>query len=455
MPMEWKKLLCPGRLGSSGDAGDGVIDPARSPFQRDFDRVVFSSAFRRLQDKTQVFPLAENDYVRTRLTHSMETATIARSLGTNAGVTLCREFDTGGITPSDIGAIAAAASLAHDIGNPPLGHGGEEAIRYWFTESATGKRLASEISAHEADDVRYYEGNAHGFRVLSRLQMPDRRGGMRLCCATLGAFAKYPCSSDPALRSPGIAGKKFNYFQSEKDLFCEVAERCGMPEFGPGAFARHPLAFLVEAADDIAYRIVDFEDGHMAGIIPYETLEDIFCKLLPDGDEAKKYVSEKIENPVRKAEFLRATVIGALVRECSKVFVANQDSLLAGTFDRPLIECIPQAPVLKEIEDISREKIYRNHRVAEIISAGFELVSGMLEILVPAAVELADAENGGRSPNYRSGQLYRIMPQHMPLKSEEWRASRYVQLMYVLDYLSGMTDSFAVSMYKKLKGISL
>ncbi len=449
--MEWKKLLCAGRLGK-GDS-QGVIDPARSPFQRDFDRIVFSSAFRRLQDKTQVFPLAENDYVRTRLTHSMETASIARSLGSRAGVFICREFDTGGMLPADIGMAAAAASLAHDIGNPPLGHGGEEAIRYWFSRSTEGRKIAAGMSEAEAADFVSYEGNAHGFRVLCCLQMPDQYGGMQLSCASLGAFAKYPCSA--LHRSPGIAGKKFNYFQSEKKLFAEVAERCGLREFGQGSYCRHPLVFLVEAADDIAYRIVDFEDARMVGLISDELLEDLFCRMLEDGKSVAEY-ARKISNPARKTEFLRAMVIGALVKECVRVFEENQTQILAGEFNSPLIEMIPQAAVLREIEKISQDKVYHNCRVAEIIGAGFELISGMLDILVPAAAELAAAGREGRKADYRSMNMsYLLNRSYMPLESEEWRNSSYLQLLYLLDYIAGMTDTYAVNIYKKLKGISL
>ena len=248
--MNWKDLLSPDRLGTGVP---GKITPERSPFQRDFDRIVFSGSFRRLQDKTQVFPLVKTDYVRTRLTHSLETSSIGRSLGTATGVFICENFDTGGATPSDIGSIVAAAALAHDIGNPPLGHAGEEAIRHWFTNCESGKRLQETFSNAQRSDVANFEGNAQGFRVLTRLEMPDQTGGMQLTAATLGAFSKYPTGSEVEKRTPGVAGKKFGYFQTEKDLFAEVANCCGLIRTSEGAWVRHPLAYLVEAADDIAY----------------------------------------------------------------------------------------------------------------------------------------------------------------------------------------------------------
>ena len=210
--MEWKQLLSPHRVGSSKP---GVISQDRSPFQRDFDRIVFSGAFRRLQDKTQVFPLVKTDYVRTRLTHSLETSSVGRSLGTAVGVEICKNFDTAGAQPSD-------------IGNPPLGHAGEEAIRYWFTHSPVACAMRDVMNEDEAADIERYEGNAQGFRVLTRLEMPDQKGGMQLTCATLGAFAKYPAASRSAVRPFGVAGKKFNFFQPEKELFREVAEACGL-----------------------------------------------------------------------------------------------------------------------------------------------------------------------------------------------------------------------------------
>ncbi|MFA7232271.1 MAG: dNTP triphosphohydrolase, partial [Victivallaceae bacterium] len=217
--MEWKKLLSSKRLGKETPE---KVAPGRSPFQQDFDRIVFSSAFRRLQDKAQVFPLAANGYVRTRLTRSMEVSCIGRSLGAGAGVFIAANHDIGNIQPSDIGAIVAAASLSHDIGNPPLGHSGEEAIRYWFCNSDIAKAMRRDMTAKQCADIERYEGNAQGFRVLARLQMPDNPGGMQLTCATLGAFTKYPVESYVRDLPGGVASKKFNFFQLDRELFAEV-----------------------------------------------------------------------------------------------------------------------------------------------------------------------------------------------------------------------------------------
>ena len=228
--MNWKKLLSPHRLCTETP---GKITPERSPFQRDFDRIVFSGSFRRLQDKTQVFPMSGSADTHTRLTHSMETSSIARSLGTAAGVFICSHNDTGGAHPSDIGAAVAAAALAHDIGNPPLGHAGEEAIRYWFENSPAGRAISDEMTDDERADICKYDGNAQGFRILTKLEMPDRPGGMQLTCATLGAFAKYPGSARSNL-------KKCGFFQQEKEYFDEVAESCGMIKRDQYSYKRHP-----------------------------------------------------------------------------------------------------------------------------------------------------------------------------------------------------------------------
>ena len=449
--LEWKKLLSPHRVGSSRP---GEISQARSPFQRDFDRIVFSSSFRRLQDKTQVFPLAKTDYVRTRLTHSLEASSVARSLGSAVGVHLCREFDMGDAQPSDVGAAVAAAALAHDIGNPPLGHAGEEAIRHWFTHSPVGKAMRDVMNDDEAADFEFYEGNAQGFRVLTRLEMPDQAGGMQLTCATLAAFAKYPCASRVMVRPTGVAGKKFNFFRAEEQLFREMAEHTGLVQTGPWAWQRHPLAYLVEAADDIAYRIVDFEDGQRLGLVSYQELEQLFLEII-DSERSAEYVAT-IASPLRKSEFLRAQVIGRLVGECTKAFIDHHEELLSGTLEKPLLSYIGCQEPLRRIEARSTRDIYQHRAVAEVIGAGFEMVSGMLDIFVPCVNEMALEATGGKTASFRSRRLSALLPDMAEnLADEEWRRSAYLRLLRVLDYVSGMTDSYAVSLFQKLKGISL
>ncbi|MBQ8754975.1 MAG: deoxyguanosinetriphosphate triphosphohydrolase [Lentisphaeria bacterium] len=453
MAMEWKQLLSPHRVGSDREK-DNRITRSRSPFQRDFDRIVFCSSFRRLQDKTQVFPLAKADYVRTRLTHSLETSSIGRSLGTAAGAYLCDNFDLGEIQPSDIGAIVASACLAHDIGNPPLGHAGEEAIRHWFTHSPVAADMRGVMSEEQSADIEQFEGNAQGFRVLTRLEMPDQNGGMQLTCATLAAFAKYPSASKVPVRPAGVAGKKYNFFRSEAGFFHEVAESTGMISAGPDAWQRHPLAYLVEAADDIAYRIVDFEDGQRLGLVDYGELERLFLEII-DSERSAEYVGS-IQNPVRKTEFLRAQVIGKLVGQAVQVFTEHLDELLNGTLAKPLLAYIPCQEPLERIQKRSSRDIYNHRRVAEVVGAGFELVSGMLDIFVPCVNEMAVERRGGAKASYRSRRLFYLLPEaEMCLVNEKWATDPYTRLLSVLDYVSGMTDSYAVDLYQKLKGISL
>ena len=440
--MDWKLLLSAQRLGKSTIV---KIVPGRSPFQQDFDRISFSSAFRRLQDKAQVFPLAENDYVRTRLTHSLEVACVGRSLGTGVGVYICDKYELDGIQPSDVGAIVAAASLAHDIGNPPMGHSGEEAIRDWFCHSVLGKEMQKKMTAREQADIIHYEGNAQGFRVLARLQMPDNVGGMQLTSATLATFAKYPVEAINIDKKHGISAKKFNFFQDDRDLFAQVAANTGLDKL-PGkkyAWSRHPLVFLVEAADDISYQIVDFEDGHKLGIIPYNEIEELFMAVIKKPEMLKDI--EALRDQTDKVEFMRAKAIGTLIGEVIEAFIKNHDKILAGELNQPLVELIPSAEALKKIEERSIKDIYTYQRAVEIEAAGFELTEGLLNAFATA---INDYEN----PSYRSQKMLQLIPEKYRNVNPD---SSYIRLLNLLDFISSMTDSYAVALYKKIKGISL
>jgi dGTPase len=452
--MDWEKLLSTQRLGK--DKPD-KISLERSPFQQDFDRISFSSAFRRLQDKTQVFPLAESDYVRTRLTHSMEVACIGRSLGTGVGAYICKNNDINPIQPSDIGAIVAAASLAHDIGNPPMGHSGEEAIRYWFCNSDIGKKMKKKMTKKEQADIIHYEGNAQGFRLLSKLEMPDNIGGMQLTCATLATFAKYPIEAININKKLGISAKKFNFFQDDLDLFTQVAKNTGLKELSgkKNAWCRHPLVFLVEAADDISYNIVDFEDGHKLGIISYKETEELFFKLIKKEKDTKKSL-EKIKDPMRKVEFLRAKVIGKLIGEVIEVFIKNHDAIMNGKLNKPLVDLIPSTEALKVIQQRSIDDIYTYQRAVEIEAAGFELTEGLLNIFADAVNDYAKTKLKKKEASYRSKKMIQLIPEKYCKKdNQEWLKSPYIRLLNLLDFISGMTDSYAVALYKKIKGISL
>ena len=450
MSMRWADLLCADRLGRSKGTRR---EAARSDFQRDSDRIIFSSAFRRLQDKTQVFPLADNDYVRTRLTHSLEVASVGRSLGTRIGADVSARHELGqlGIHPSDFGAIVHAAALGHDLGNPPFGHSGEDAIRHWF-KSASPHALAARDGLAEAEcaDVESYEGNAQGFRILTQLQMPDNPGGLQLTYATLGAFTKYPRGSRvDDLAHAGASTKKFGFFQSERDLFGEVAAALGLaPRGGEDCWARHPLVFLVEAADDICYRLVDYEDGVRLGHLRYEEVRDAFLSIIP----ADRHPRDLDSMSSRKAavEMLRAMAIGACIAQCSALFLDCEIQLLEGTADLPLIENIPAAGILREIQVHSRRTIYATERGVQIEAAGYEVLGGLLDVFMSAVNDLA--HNGDEAAR-RSEKLARLLPQECVRAARE--SGPYLRLLRVLDFVSGMTDSYAVSLYKKVRGISL
>jgi dGTPase len=449
--MQWEKLLSADRLGSTSTAG---AEPQRSPFQRDSDRIIFSSAFRRLQDKTQVFPLADNDYVRTRLTHSLEVASVGRSLGTIIGTAIVERGELPGFHASDFGAIVSAAALAHDLGNPPFGHSGEDAIRVWFETSKIAQDARMPLKKNEQQDIQFFEGNAQGFRLITRLQMPDNPG-LRLTCATLGAFTKYPIEAlvpDKAHTHEGASTKKFGFFQSERELFNEVAQRCGLLRRLPlhGWWARHPLAFLVEAADDLCYRLVDFEDGYRLGHLEYEEVRDRFVSIIGDGSVGAR--AEQMKDNKERIEFLRARAIGAAVQQCAALFLEKEEAILAGEFDQSLVDQIPAGPELEAIKQRSVETIYSTTRGVEIEAAGFAVLGGLLDDFVAA---VSDVARRGKHASPRSRKLLRLVPEQSLGPNREPDASPYQRLLRMLDFVSGMTDSYAVSLYKKVRGISL
>ncbi len=451
MSMQWPKLLCADRLGAKKSAD---AEPQRSPFQRDSDRIIFSSAFRRLQDKTQVFPLADNDYVRTRLTHSLEVASVGRSLGTIVGTAICERGELPGFHASDFGAIISAAALAHDLGNPPLGHSGEDAIRVWFEKSPVAHDARTPLRKVEQEDLARFEGNAQGFRLITRLQMPDNPG-LRLTMATLGAFTKYSIEAlvpEKARIHEGASTKKFGFFQSEREFFTEVADRCGLIRRSPlhAFWARHPLAFLVEAADDICYRLVDFEDGFRLGYLTYEEVRDAFVRVI--GDDSARARAEQMREPRGRIEFLRARAIGAAVEQTAALFLDKEPEILRGEFDQPLIDSIPAGAELEAIKGRSVATIYSTVRGVEIEAAGFAVLGGLLDDFVAA---VSDVARRGKHASPRSHKLLRLVPEQSIGPNRDPDPSPYQRLLRMIDFVSGMTDSYAVSLYKKVRGISL
>lgn len=460
--MSWERLMPLGRHGESASrrprpsveaafARESVspareaatVTPDRTPFQRDYDRIVFSSAFRRLHDKTQVFPLPENDLVHSRLTHSLEVACVGRSLGTIVGQAVVARGDVPPwCTARDFGDVVAAACLAHDIGNPPFGHSGEDAIGSWF--GGPGAAHLASLSPTERSDLELFEGNAQGFRIVTRLQMPTQPG-LRLTHATLAAFTKYPRGSAPKGERPA-RHKKHGFHAAEARYFEEVAGAVGLPPRDAAtrdgrpvsAWARHPLAFLVEAADDICYAILDLEDGvrlgHVGFDLAYQCLEPLakLRRALDAEGDAKERVG-----------LLRAMAISTLISECFAVFTERERDILAGTLDEPLTKLVPSRGHLEVIKKETRARCYQAREVLEIEIAGYEVLTFLLEELVGAA--LVDV------PTPRQEKLLKLLP-HDPRAHDR---TPYERILVVTDYLSGMTDTFAVSTFRRLKGMAL
>ena len=446
--MHWPALLSHRRLGGppASDAGP------RSEFQRDFDRIVFSSAFRRLQDKTQVFPLAKNDYVRTRLTHSLEVASVGRSLGALAGDHVLRahpEMAATGYTAADFGAIVAAACLAHDIGNPPFGHAGEAAIQSWFTASELGASVRARLAVEERADFERFEGNAQTFRILARLGMPDNAGGMQLTCASLAAVAKYPRAAHLPFAPPaGISSKKHNFFHADRERFDAVAQATGLIRRRDGAscWCRHPLAFLVEAADDISYCVIDVEDAFRAGEMRYVEIEPLYRGVVTDSAAWQK--AGAIATDEKRVEYLRARTIDALVTEAAAAFSAREHAMLAGTFDEELITAIPHAAALEAFRVLARDRVYHSAVVLNLQSPGAAILGELLEAFV-GAVEAA--AQGAAQPRARA--ILGFLPDQFLSGGGKPARDLYARVLAITDFISGMTDSYAVALAAKVRAL--
>lgn len=442
--MDWTRLLSTRRFGQ--DHNDPVI-ASRSPFHKDQDRIVFSSAFRRLQDKTQVHTLAESDYVRTRLTHSMEVASVGRSLGANAGqVIIDRHLRGSDYTPADFGHIVSAACLAHDIGNPPFGHFGEEVIRHWFARGRDAMCRADGLTEAQIRDFEMFEGNAQGFRVLTKLQNWRNSGGLRLTYATLGAFTKYPRTSIIGELAPGDSGaKKFGVMQSEIEMFREIAAELGLLKRSEDYWCRHPLAYLVEAADDICYTIVDIEDGFKLGRLSFNEVEDILIRIL--GSPPKRY--NEVEAPSERISYLRAKCIGRLIGEVSDIFKDHEALILAGNFKGDLLAHSRRADIFKEIHTLCQREIYRHPERIRVELSGAEILTTILDAFYEANLDRETAHRTGSALPPRSEVLMTLFPD-----GADAPRPRYDWLLDITDFVSGMTDSFAVRQFREIRGIA-
>lgn len=437
--MNWNTLLSAQRSGQKQQISS---EPSRSAFEQDYDRIIFSHPFRKLQDKTQVHPLPEHDFVHTRLTHSLEVSSVGRSLGKRVGEVilnrhpeLSKEFSL-----FDFGAIVAAASLAHDLGNPPFGHAGEDAISDFFLQSDTGLSLKNKMSEAEWTDLTRFEGNAQGFRILNKNQY-----GLKLTFTTLGAFTKYPCQAHfPNRDTSKRSQKKFGFFQSEKEIFTEVAGVLGLPKVADGAYERHPLAYLVEAADDICYSIIDLEDGCSLGLIRYEEAKTLFENVITR-NKSKLGKLEQLNSKAEKIGFLRALAIGDLMDECSKLFLDSEKEILNGTFNQALADLCPSKQALKDILKISVEKIYRSRNVVEIEASGHQVLPGLMEEFLITGINLYEKKKSRKYDN-----LALLLPEDISLNIKQ-AADYYSAARYVVDFVSGLTDRYAISLYKKIR----
>jgi dGTPase len=452
--LEWRKLLSSKLLGTQDHYSS---DDGRSQFQRDFDRVVFCSAFRRLQDKTQVFPLPESDFVHTRLTHSLEVSCVGRSLGNIAGkILLERHPDLSkDFFNYNFGEIVSAACLAHDIGNPPFGHSGEDAISEYFL-GGNGQEFINRIDdPKKQNDLKNFEGNAQGFRLISKLQNPKLPGGLRLTFATLAAFTKYPKESAIPVKTDtshtkSKIYKKFGFFQSEQEIFKTIAEETGLkPRTNSDNISwwcRHPLAFLVEAADDICYRVMDLEDGYRLGLLSFNETLELLRPIIND-NELRNF-EDRDHND--KIGYLRAKAINCLIKQITEVFLDEEKRILEGELETDLISLIPANTHLEVIKKISVEKIYSYSSVVERESAGFEVLAGLLDAFIRAVNDLADGRKSARSMNH-----IKLFPNQFTDEKGKPENDLYLRLLNVIDFVSGMTDSYAVSLYRRIKGISL
>ncbi|MGB4063157.1 MAG: deoxyguanosinetriphosphate triphosphohydrolase [Azonexus sp.] len=440
----WEKLLSSERLG----AGKAPGTAERTAFQQDYDRIVFTSAFRRMKDKTQVFPLSKSDYVRTRLTHSLEVSCVGRSLGAVVGREIIARHGLQHVESGDFGAIVAAACLAHDIGNPPFGHAGEDAIREWFRHSGLLDR--HEFTPAQKADFERYEGNAQGFRIVSRLQSPANPGGLQLSSAVLATFTKYPRPSHLDTDLDGKSGKKFGFFQQDADNFQQVARSTGLIErISNTAWHRHPLAFLVEVADDTCYLIVDLEDAARLGFVPYKDAECLLADLA--GNTINGSRLDRLHDPKERLEYLRAKAIGCLLESAAAVFLENEDAILSGKFDDELLESSPIAHPLQAILKLAKETIYTARPALEIETAGFEVLGALLGLFTNAV----EARAGHARYTTRERMLLKLLPTQFLGHGGEPDADPYIRLLQVADFVAGMTDSYAVDMFRKLKGFDL
>ena len=441
--MNWEQLLSLKRFGDTNKRLRKEQDNTRLGFEVDYDRIIFSSEFRSLQDKTQVIPMSKTDFVHTRLTHSLEVSVVARSLGRIVGKEVLKKHpqlkDALGYQANDFGAIVASAALAHDIGNPPFGHSGEKAIGDFF-KSGEGVKYKAQLEPEEYQDLCDFEGNANGFKIVTQSRQ-GREGGLRLSYATLGAFTKYPKASLPKKPTNHIADKKYGFFQAEKDAFTDVAEELGLLKRGESSYSRHPLAFLVEAADDICYTIIDFEDGINLGLIQEEFALEYLINLVRNSINTEKY--NTLNNTQDRLSYLRALAINTLINEASQIFIKNEEAILKGEFSKSILDLSQYQAQIKDIISLSVEKVYHSKEVIDKEIAGFQVLTTLISLYTNAV---------NNSFNNEASTYDKLLLMDLPDTINFNQTSLYSRLLNVCHFVSLLSDTKATLRFSKIKG---
>ena len=442
--MNWKQLISNKRLGQEYRHAKRHDD--RTEFKRDYDRLIFSAPFRRLQNKTQVFPLPGSIFVHNRLTHSLEVASVGMSLGNDVATQLTRRHPELQDTMfGQIGQIVSTACLAHDLGNPPFGHSGEKAIQTFFTEGP-GTKLQEEVTPAFWSDITHFEGNANAFRLLTHQFCGRRPGGFVMTYSTLASIVKYPFASSAA----GKKGK-FGFFESERENYQRIADEMGIIRLSgpdePLRYVRHPLVYLVEAADDICYEIMDLEDAHKLKILSFEETERLLLGFFDEMGKSRilqRIEEEQVTDPNEKVVYMRACVISLLENECVNTFIENEERLLAGTFTGSLIDNISPLPreAYKKCADLSVERIYKSKPVLDVELSGYKIMETLMQQMVRAVIN---------PDRYYSQQLIGRVSSQYDIHAQDLET----RIMAVIDYISGMTDVYALDVYQKINGISL
>lgn len=444
--MNWNSLLSAKRFGQESQFSSGKQKDVRSQFQRDYDRMIFSSPFRRLQNKTQVFPLPGSIFVHNRLTHSLEVSSVGRSLGNALADRLIHlELVADNHEIKEIGSIVAGACLAHDLGNPPFGHSGEKAMSHYFSDGK-GKNLKDKFTEEQWQDLSNFEGNANALRLLTHAFHGRRKGGFALTYSSIASIVKYPWESNKIAE---VKKSKYGFFQSEKEDYLRIAKELGIPEVSPGIFARFPLVYLVEAADDICYQIMDIEDAHKLNILTNQETKDLLLAFYhPERDKSSlERISETCQEVTdinEQIAYMRAGVIGKLISECVNVFVDHYQEIMEGSFQSSLIKNVDEVCLLayKKCTKVAITRIYRHRSVVEIELAGYKILGTLLDEFVNAIFAPG---------NFYSKNLLSLIPEQYEVSE----GSDYEKMMSVLDFISGMTDVFALDLYRTIKGIEL